>query len=107
MKNGAIADRSAGLIVFVLAAGLSFFSCKPKDDTQTAITNEMRNNNSKEAKFLVEATAISLREIELAKLAQSKGGSENIKEMGKRIEADNVEFLKEIKKLAALKSISI
>ncbi len=101
----------AGLLIAACFATVAFFACKRAqndDPASTAIPrSDISTNNSKEAAFLIKAAELSLREIELAKLAQSNGGSVNIKEMAKRVQEDHVEFLKEIRKLAELRSISI
>jgi putative membrane protein len=90
---------------------LIILSCKPQqnDDSKEIAKehNPAKANNSREVKFLVEVTKISLREIELAKIVQESSASANIKEMGKTMERDHNEFLQEIKKLAKNKSISI
>jgi len=107
MKNIIKYNKSIILIISIIA----FTSCKHQEKEDAKETAEEHNkakyNNSKEAKFLVEATEISYREIELGKLAQNDGGSANIREMGKMMETDHTELIKEIKKLANQKTITI
>lgn len=99
------------IVIFLVAISLGLVSCKhyqnedSKDNAQEH--NKAKLNNTKEAKFLVEATEISLHQIELAKLAQSNGGSSNIRDMGKMMETDHRQFLMELKKIAKSKSVSI
>jgi putative membrane protein len=96
-----------------LALGLTMLSCKDEgkkeEDSKDVAEkfNDAKFHKSKEADFLVDATDLCYEEIELARLAQSNGTSENIKEIGKTMEKDHTAFLEEIKKLAESKKITI
>jgi putative membrane protein len=109
MKNIIKYNKYIIQITFIIA--LFFSSCKHQEKEDAKETAEEHNkakyNNSKESKFLVEAAEISYREIELGKLAQNDGGSANIREMGKMMETDHSELIKELKKLANRKLITI
>ncbi len=73
----------------------------PDDETIVVIDNDHA------AIFLVEAAEMQLEEISLGKLAQQKGTSAHVKELGKMMEADHTKSFNEIKAFAQSKSISI
>lgn len=111
-------QHSSGYItlsVFIaLALTINISGCKdsksdkPEDPKDVANKfNKAKFENSKEAKFLVDATEICYEELEIARLAQSNAGNGNVKEIAKMMEKDNTQFLEEIKKLSASKDITI
>ncbi|WP_186280123.1 DUF4142 domain-containing protein [Fluviicola chungangensis] len=61
----------------------------------------------KDANFLVEAAAINLEEIKLGELAQQKGMMDDTKELGKMMVKEHTAAMKDLKKLADSKSITI
>ncbi len=71
--------------------------------------NEAKFSNAKEddAKFLVNAAEINLKEIELGKLAQTRGTSNHVKELGKMMEKEHSKSLADLQVLAAKKQITI
>ncbi|MBA3665364.1 MAG: DUF4142 domain-containing protein [Bacteroidetes bacterium] len=99
------------VILFVLCYNLS--SCKQenkKEEDSKDIANKFNDakfDDSKEAKFLVDATELCYEELELARLAQSNGTNDNVKEIATMMEKDNTQLLEEIKKLAQSKDITI
>ncbi len=70
-------------------------------DTAVVIENEHASI------FLVEAAELELEKIRLGKLAQQKGSSAHVKELGKMMEEDHNKTFNEIKALAQSKSVSI
>jgi len=66
-----------------------------------------KNDDEKNAAFLVKATEINLEEIGLGKLAQKKSTNKDVKELGKMMETTHTKALADLQKLAAKKSISI
>ncbi len=64
-------------------------------------------DNDNDANFLMEAAEMQLEKINLGKLAQQRGGSDHVKELGKMMEDDHTKFFGELKTLAKSKSISI
>lgn len=72
-------------------------------DDRTAVVIE----NDNDAEFLMEAAEMQLEEISLGKLAQQKGNSAHIKELGKMMEEDHTKSFTELQALAQSKSISI
>lgn len=71
------------------------------DDTAVVIDNDHATI------FLVEAAEMELEEINLGKLAQQKGTSSHVKELGKMMEEEHTKSFNEIKAMAQAKSVSI
>lgn len=98
------------VMIFFLVA-----SCndRPRQEDTKEIAEErneeMIDNNKKEkdAQFLVEAAEINLEEIQLGQLAQQKGQSAEVKELGRKMEEAHTKSLNELKALANSKIISI
>ena len=63
--------------------------------------------NDDYTKFLMDAAEIQLEEISLGKLAQQKGNSPHVKELGRMMEEGHTKTLDELKILAQSKSVSI
>lgn len=107
--------KGALLQVTFVTAILLFTSCannqKPQDPKVVAKEhNEAKfdtNKQEKDAQFLVNAAEINLEEIQLAKLAQQKGGSADVKELGKKMEVAHTKSLNDLKVLAKSKMITI
>lgn len=80
-----------------------------KNVAQIASQNEtfVIFENDTDAKFLIDAAEMQLEEISLGKLAQEKGTTAEVKELGKMMEKDHTKTLKELKTLARSKSVSI
>lgn len=76
-----------------------------------AITNDGETivvlENDMDAMFMVEAATLQLEEISLGQLAQQRGNSSHVKELGKMMEVDHTKILTELKALAQSKSVSI
>lgn len=66
-----------------------------------------KNDDEKNAAFLVKAAEINLEEISLGKLAQKKSTNKDVKELGKMMETAHTKALADLQKLAAKKSISL
>jgi len=64
-------------------------------------------NSDDDKQFLMDAAEMHLEQISLGKLAQQKGNSDHVKELGKMMEADHTKSHNELKSLAQSKSISI
>lgn len=72
-------------------------------DDRTAIVV----NNDNDTQFLMDAAEMQMEEISLAKLAQQKGSSPHVKELGRMMEEDHTKSLTEIQALAKSKSVAI
>ncbi|OOG77653.1 DUF4142 domain-containing protein [Algoriphagus sp. A40] len=64
-------------------------------------------DNDNGTKFLMDVAELQLEEISLGKLAQQKGTSAHVKEMGKMMETDHSKSFTELSALAQSKSVSI
>jgi len=63
--------------------------------------------NDSDTQFLMDVAEMQVEKISLGKLAQEKGSSAHVKELGKMMEEDHTKSLTEIKALAQSKSVSI
>lgn len=87
------------------------YSQKTKDTKVVAEEqNEAKfdnNKQEKDAQFLVNAAEINLEEIQLGQLAQQKGGTMHVKELGKMMEDAHTKSLNDLRALATSKMITI
>ena len=111
MKNFKTVFIQATLIIAVL---IGITSCKnnySKDTKDVAEDHNDakfdKNDNEKDAQFLVNAAEINMEEISLGQLAQQKGSSNHVKELGKMMEESHTKSLTELTALAQTKSISL
>lgn len=92
---------------------LTVTSCNNPNTTDSKVIAEEHNdakfeNEKKEdAKFLVNAAEINLEEIELGRLAQNRGITPQVKELGKTMETEHSKSLSDLQSLAAKKQITI
>ena len=75
----------------------------------TAANNNGANDNSiqKDAQFMMKAAQINMEEIALGKLAQQKGNTAHVKELGKMMETEHAKASAELMELARSKSVSL
>ena len=107
--------KKALLPVTFVATVLVLASCgynqKPNDTKVVAEeqNDEKFDNNKmeKDAQFLVNAAEINLEEIQLGQLAQQKGGTAQVKELGKMMEDAHTKSLNDLTALAQSKMITI
>jgi putative membrane protein len=85
---------------------------KTSEDSKDAA--EKRNDTllndrkeKKDAQFLVDAAEISIEEIQLGQLAQTKSTDPEVKKVGQMMIADHTKSLNELKELASKKGITI
>jgi len=64
-------------------------------------------DNDNDAKFLMEAAEMQMEAISLGKLAQQKGTSSHVKDLGKMMESDHSKSMTELEVLAQSNSIAI
>lgn len=100
--------------VIMLLAGISMISCSnSENENDPKIIAEEHNaakfsrQKEKDANFIADLAEISLLEIELAKLAQNRGNTKEVQEMGKKLQEVHSKNLAELKQLAESKSITI
>lgn len=107
--------------VFLISVSIFVLACAEKKSTDSEEIAKQENlasletnektiivvENDKDAMFLMEAAAMQLEEISLGKLAQQKGNSSHVKDLGKMMEADHTKTFAELSTLAKSKSIAI
>lgn len=117
MKNTSLQGLAFCISVFFLFS----FSCKDTNSTDSKTQAEQENISAMEqddntilvvetdndAKFLMAAAELQLEEIKLGTLAQEKGTSQHVKDLGKMMVSDHTNAMTELKALAASKSVSI
>jgi len=116
---------------FILASGLIMLSCNNASETEKTTTDSTKamsdanispnpnatmpdsnsnkmapSTNLKTNDFVSKAGAGGLMEVAMGKLAQSNGGSNDVKEYGKMLEKDHGEAGDKLKSLAAAEGIS-
>jgi putative membrane protein len=75
-------------------------------DNQTKVSADTINK-SDDAKFLTKVAQINLEEIELGKLAQEKGTTQDIKDLGKMMVEEHTKAQNDLVQLAQQKSITV
>ncbi|WP_157971932.1 DUF4142 domain-containing protein [Pleomorphovibrio marinus] len=121
MKN--FININSVLVFFLCLTGtlLLVTACsenKTKDSKEVAREENVRKmaandttarviKDDNDSKFLMKAAEMQLEMISLGKLAQQKGNSDQVKELGKMMEEDHTKSHTEIKTLAQSKSVSI
>lgn len=82
----------------------------------TSCGNELKADDASElnagsvdrtTRFLIDAAEINLEEIELGKLAQTNSFMDPVQEMGKMMQVEHTESMRDLKSLAATKDIDI
>lgn len=114
MKKTNYIKKALLLVTFVIPV-LLITSCgnpQRSSDTKDAAQdrNEARfddNKQENDAQFLVNAAEINLKQIQLGKLAQQKGRTAHVKELGKRMEDSYTKSQRDLTALAQRKSITI
>jgi putative membrane protein len=107
--------KEALLLVTFVTTTLIITSCgynqKPKDTKDVAEEhNEAKfdgNKQEKDAQFLVNAAEINLKQIQLGQLAQQKGSTAQVKELGKKMEDAHTKSQRELIALAKNKMVTI
>jgi putative membrane protein len=121
MKNSYFARLCAFSVILLSALMFSVQSCdkkeKPVDTEEVADeANDAKLDNDTvaesddkedDAKFLVDAAATDLEEIQLGKLAQLKGINADVKAHGKMMETEHTKASDKIKPLATAKNITL
>lgn len=101
------------LIITLLTITLSSCGEKAKPTKDSEVIADEHNDskfsspNDADAEFLVNATIINLQEIQLGQLAQSNYALIDVSNLGKMMENEHTEVLKEVQALAAKKNITI
>tara|TARA_R110002049_G_scaffold211931_2_gene382900 strand:- start:2369 stop:2956 length:588 start_codon:yes stop_codon:yes gene_type:complete len=98
----------------LVASVLFIASCDNQEKYDSKVVAEERNeekfasnNMVNDSQFLVNVAEIHMEEIQLGKLAQQKGATTQVKELGKMMEDAHTKSLNELIALARTKSIAI
>jgi putative membrane protein len=111
-----ISYMKKGMLLLTFAFTLLFISSctdtRQPDDTKEIAEDQNEekfdnNKQEKDAQFLVNAAEINLEEIQLGQLAQQKGTSAHVKELGKMMEDGHSKTLGDLTALAQSKMITI
>jgi len=106
-KNSIILNTLAIALSFgVMACGTTEIYSKDNSEELNDEKFDSRKDQ-KDAQFLVNAAEIYMEEIGLAKLAQQKGTTSPIKELGRTVELNHQNSLDELTKLAKRKEVTI
>lgn len=100
----------ATFIVFVMVTSCGYNQKSENTKDIAEEQNEARfDNNDQEddAEFLVNVAEINMEEIQLGKLAQQKGTTKEVKELGKMMEEAHIKLQSDLTALAKTKRISI
>ena len=103
-----------GIIVSTLLAGAwSVAPAQQDQDTQSGSTNAAKGSDAsgnldrKDRTFIEKAAKDGVAEVELGRLAQSNGSSDQVKEFGKHMEHEHGMANDELKRIAQSKGVSI
>jgi len=113
MKNYKSSILQATFIIAVIIGTSSCMNNKPEDPKEVAEEkNEQKfdnsnDNNKNDAQFLVDAAEINREGISLGQLAQQKGVSSHVKELGKMMADEHTISLADLTALAITKNISL
>lgn len=112
MKNFKTVFNLANLIIAFIIIGTTSCGNNNSKDTKDVAEDHNdakfdKNSNEKDAQFLVNAAEISMEEISLGQLAQQKGSTNHVKELGKMMEESHTKSLAELAALAQTKNISL
>ena len=95
---------------FLVIGALGLISCNNETDSKKIAekSNEaLSDEKESDADFLVSAAEINLEEIKLGELAQINGMNADVKELGKMMQTEHNNALKDLEALAAKKNIII
>ena len=106
--------KSFKIIYFAISLSILFIlnSCGSQTDSKHDAVKENEAkygnvNKEKDARFLVNAAEINLKEILLGKLAQLSGIKTQIKALGKMMEEEHTQGLEELRGLALKKEVAV
>ena len=107
--KGGLAFSAFIVAIFITASCNS--NVKAEDRKEVAEKqNESKFDTQKkkdDAQFLVDASEVNLKGILLGQLAQERGGSAHVRELGLMLEGEHIKMQKELTLLAKSKSITI
>jgi putative membrane protein len=74
---------------------------------QSDSSRQQQSRTGQQSQFAMDAAHINMAEVEMGKLAQEKGSSEQVKDFGQRLEDDHSKALDELKEIASDKNITL
>jgi putative membrane protein len=110
------------MLMFAVAAGIAFTSsCNHDNAEANKKTNEdpkenaedhndakfATNNSERDAQFVVDAADINLTEVDLGKLASTKGMTKDVRDLGEMMNHDHQKAYDDLSALAKKKNITI
>ncbi|MGV3631771.1 MAG: DUF4142 domain-containing protein [Bacteroidota bacterium] len=112
MKNNSHFQKLLLKAVFISAFFVGMTSCSGGEKDSKEVAEEHNDekfdaNKEEDAEFLVEASEISLEEIELGKLAQQRSKNSSVIQLGEMMQTDHEKASGEAKALAEKYGISI
>ncbi|MBE0663128.1 MAG: DUF4142 domain-containing protein [Bacteroidales bacterium] len=108
IKGALLQVTFVATILLVASCGFNQQTEDTKDIAEEQNEEKFDNNKQEnDAQFLVNAAEINLEEIQLGQLAQQKGSTTQVKELGKMMEDAHTKSLNDIAALAKSKMISI
>lgn len=114
MKKNSYIKKTV-LVATMVASVMLIASCGNRQQSHDSRAVAQESNESrfdtkkqeKDANFLVTAAEINLTQIQLGQLAQQRGRTSHVKELGKRMEDTYAKSQRELTALASRKSITI
>lgn len=108
VKKAKVLSTFIACIVLVASCGYDQNSEGTKDVAEERNDEKFEDDRQKQdAQFLVNASEINLEEIQLGQLAQQKGRTTYVKELGKAMEDAHTQSQRDLTALAQRKNISI
>jgi putative membrane protein len=111
MKNCKTVLFQTVLMIATIVGTLSCSNKKHEDSKEVAEeSNDAKfdkKGSEKDAQFLVNAAEINMEEISLGKLAQQKGTSSHVKELGKMMEDEHTKSMASLTTLAQTKVVTL
>jgi putative membrane protein len=106
-------NLKVSMLAFLLCGGLVLASCSNKSTDSEEIAEEQNDakfddrDQKQDAEFAVSAADGGMLEVQLGKLAQSNGASEEVKRLGEMMVTDHSKANDELAALAAQKNITL
>ncbi len=107
LKNTVILARFACCILWVASCANKQNPKNPKDVAKDFTETFENNLPEEDVQFLLTASEINLKEIKLGKLAQQKGSSTHVKQLGKMMEDAHSKSQSDLTKLTKSKMITV
>lgn len=96
-----------GLFFYAIAICISASCSNTKSDSANDTSQPEQKDEKNSSEFAFKAAAGGIYEVELGKLAEMKGSSESVKELGRMMVKDHSSANEELKSLASRKNITL